>query len=123
MRARVIEMEPEKGFGRALLASGETLPFDVTVSVLGVPVVGAELEVDIGPARTGGLKIKRAEIIPTWEPTTLPCLCLRRVVERGAELLYFDSQACRVFQPVPDGVPVHAGTTGHRAGYHMAVTP
>jgi hypothetical protein len=114
MRARVVEMESEKGFGRAQLASGETLTFDVSVSVLGVPEVGAELEVEVGPARLGGLKITRAEIIPTWDKgTTLPCLCLRRVDEAYAELLYSNGrQALRTIQPLPDGARVDTGVTG-----------
>jgi hypothetical protein len=114
MRARVVEMQSEKGFGRAQLASGETLSFDVSVSVLGVPEVGAELEVEVGPARLGGLKITRAEIIPTWDKgTTLPCLCLRRLDEAHAELLYSNGrQAMRAIQPLPDGASVHTGVTG-----------
>ena len=113
MRARVVEMQREKGFGRAQLASGETLSFDVSVSVHGVPEVGAELEVEIGPARLGGLKITRAEIIPTWETSTVPCLCLRRVDEAHVVLLYlYGRQAMRTSQPLPDAEDVRTGVTG-----------
>jgi hypothetical protein len=119
MRARVVEIEPEKGFGKALLASGETLTFDVAVSVLGVPVVGAELEIEVGPSRAGGLRVTRAEIIPWWEPTTLPCICLRERGGSRAELLYIDkrsssssSQAFRTDQPMPTDGRSNVGTCG-----------
>jgi len=107
-------MQSEKGFGLAQLASGETLTFDVSVSVLGVPEVGAELEVEIGPARLGGLKITRAEIIPTWETSIVPCLCLCRVDEDHAGLLYlYGRQAMRTLQPLPDAADVRTGVAGH----------
>jgi len=113
MRARVVEMEPEKGFGKALLASGETLTFDISVSILGVPVVGAELEVAVGPSRVGGLKITRAEIIPSWEATTIPCICLRQRDRNRAELLYVGGrQAFRTVEPAPNGARVGTGTSG-----------
>lgn len=113
MRARVVEMDVEKGFGRAQLSSGETLVFDVSVSVFGVPEVGADLEVNVGPSRLGGLKITRAEILPTWEATTLPCLCLGGDEATGADLLYFNGRhAYRTAQPLEEGERVAAGTTG-----------
>jgi hypothetical protein len=117
MRARVIEMDTQKGLGKALLASGETLPFDVAVSVLGVPVVGAELEVDIGPSRLGGLKVTRVEIIPSWESTTTPCLYLRECDGNSEELLYMDGrQAFRATIAIPKPLPPderpRVGTSG-----------
>lgn len=77
MRARVVEMNLESGFGKATLESGETLSFDVSVSRLGIPEVGAEMDVETGPSGLGGLRITRAEIIPTWEAIELPTICIR----------------------------------------------
>jgi hypothetical protein len=114
MRARVVEMERQKGFGKAVVPSGATLIFDVSCLVGGIPEVGAELEIELGVARAGGPKITRAEIVTWWEATTVPCLCLRRSEVSEAELLYLDGPYghFRTYQPVPEGAAVRTGATG-----------
>lgn len=104
-------MDTEKGFGRVQLDSGDILPFDVSVSVLGVPDVGAELVVTVGPSRLGGQKITRAEIVPRWETIVVPCFCLHPRVGDLVEMLYLHAgQGFRTMQPAPAEVQV--GTTG-----------
>jgi hypothetical protein len=101
VNARVVEMEKQKGWGKAELEDGRVLNFDVTVSKLGVPVVGAAVEVEVGPSRMGGEKIVTLEILPWWEPTTLPFLFLEQMQDGVADLIYArEGQLIRETEPL-----------------------
>jgi hypothetical protein len=61
MRATIVEFRKEQGMGRANVDGVGELPFDA--SVVGVQwnslTPGRQVEVDVGPSRLGGQRIKK----------------------------------------------------------------
>lgn len=91
MKARVIEMEPTRGWGRAQLEDGRVLPFDVMASAPHLPAVGIEAVVELGPSRLGGEKITRLVPVSQWKNDHLFSVFLRPCSETEAELFVVDT--------------------------------